>query len=128
MHKLIDECITRLDSALQEVVNSGKEVNLRETMVNYTMDVIALTAFATKINAHISGEEKHPFVKNSQVFFRPSLRIISYFLLNATMPSLVKKTGFSFMPKSVFDYFANTVSLVCILRLLILVLYHSCGQ
>ena len=80
-------------------------------MVNYTMDVIALCAFATKIDTHNTGTELHPFVKNSQVFFKPSPRFGIFFFLNATVPSLVKKFELSFVSKDVINYFKSTVSM-----------------
>ena len=48
MHDIIEDCVTRLDKELERVVKSGKELDIRKTMVNFTMDVIALCAFATK--------------------------------------------------------------------------------
>ena len=90
MHDIIEDCVTRLDKELERVVKSGKELDIRKTMVNFTMDVIALCAFATKIQTHKTDTELHPLVKNAQIFFKPSLRIISFFLMNATMPSVVK--------------------------------------
>ena len=111
MHALIEQCVARLDKALEQLVRSGEELSIRKTMVNYTMDVIALCAFATKIDTHNTGTELHPFVKNSQVFFKPSPRFGIFFFLNATVPSLVKKFELSFVSKDVINYFKSTVSM-----------------
>ena len=111
MYSLIEQCVARLDKALEQLVRSGEELSIRKTMVNYTMDVIALCAFATKIDTHNTGTELHPFVKNSQVFFKPSPRFGIFFFLNATVPSLVKKFELSFVSIDVINYFKSTVSM-----------------
>lgn len=111
MHKLIEECIKRLDNHLEKIAKSDKnEIELRKVMTNYTMDVIALCAFATKIDTY-SGEV-HPFVKNAQVFSTPSLRIGLFFVATALSPSLVRKYNLSIIPLKVINYFISTVSLV----------------
>ena len=110
MHKLIEECVERLDTALIKIAKSdNKDVNIRDLMANYTMDVISYCAFATKIDTHNNDAEVHPFVKNAQVFFKPSLRFGLYFLSAAMVPSLVKKFNLTFVSSDVIDYFESTV-------------------
>lgn len=109
MKILIDECADRLEKSLTNCADN--EIDVRQVMVNYTMDVIAICAFATKIDTYNSGgEEQHPFLKNAQVFFKPSMRFGSYFLLNALMPSLVKKYNLCFVSRDVINYFKSAVN------------------
>ena len=111
MHKLIKECVQRLDKVMEKVAKSdNNNIVLREMIGNYTMDVIALSAFAIKIDTHNTGAKSHPFTENAQVFFRQTPRAALYFLVSNIMPSYVEKLGLSIVPKENFDYFESAVS------------------
>ena len=107
MHVLVEECVKRLDKFLEKTVNI--EIDVRKVMQNYTMDVVAICAFATKIDTHTAGDDDHPFVKNARVFQKPTPRFGIYMMLQSMAPKLVKKFGFTFAPKSVINYFETTV-------------------
>ncbi|CAG2105908.1 unnamed protein product [Medioppia subpectinata] len=71
MYPLIDECCQEVMRALDRKlsVSSGQtvDVQLKPLMTDYTMDVIASTAFATKTHTH--SHPNNPFVANVNKFF-----------------------------------------------------------
>jgi len=59
MHSLVQECVKSLEKALDKTAkDSNNEVELKKLMGNYTMDVISLCAFATKIDSHNDPNRK----------------------------------------------------------------------
>lgn len=108
MQPLIEDCVKNLEKTLINFANDqNNEISIRQVMVNYTMDVIASCAFGTKIDTH--NDPNNPLVKNASVFFRPSVRFGLFFLLNASVPSLVKKMNFCFVSRDVIDFFKSFV-------------------
>ncbi|CAG2120777.1 unnamed protein product, partial [Medioppia subpectinata] len=112
MQILIKDCVERVDNKLETLANSeNNEIDIKKVFVNYTMDVIALCAFATKLQSH-SGAEEHPFIHNASQFFRPTVRFGLFFILNQLMPSIVKKYDISFLPKHYINYFKTTLETI----------------
>jgi len=109
MQPLIEDCFKNLEKALIKSINDqNNEINVRQFMVNYTMDVIASCAFGTKIDTH--NDPNNLFVRNASLIFTPSIRFGIYFLLNAWVPSLVKKFNLCFVSRDVIDYFKSAVT------------------
>ncbi len=120
MQPLMEDCVKNLENVLINLSKNKNEFNLREVMVNYTMDVIASCAFGAKIDTH--NDPNNPFVKNASVFFRPSIRFGLFFLLNAWVPSLVKRMNLCFVSNDVIDFFKSAVIIVYFLRIIEIVL------
>jgi len=113
MQPLIEDCVKNLEKALIKFINDeNSEINVRLFMVNYTMDVIASCAFGTKIDTH--NDPNNPFIKNASVFFKPSMRFGLFFLLNAWVPSLVRKFNLCFVSRDVIDFFKSAVIILYI--------------
>jgi hypothetical protein len=116
MQILIKECVERLDKVLEEFANSDRnEIDIKKVFSNYTMDVIALCAFAIKLQSH-TGADEHQFVTIASQFFRPSLRFGMFFILNLLVPSLVKKYDISFVPKHFINYFKSIVNIILFIQ------------
>ena len=109
MHPMIVDCIKRLENVFEkEVIGKGvTEFEAKKYMSNFTMDVIASCAFATKIDTY--SEEKSEFIINAQKAFRGTWRLWVGFLILFTAPSLIKLTGFSVFPPGVLDFFRSAV-------------------
>jgi cytochrome P450 family 3 subfamily A len=111
MQPLMEDCLKNLQNVLTNLSkDKNNELSLRQVMVNYTMDVVASCAFGTKIDTH--NDQNNLFVKNASVFFRPSIRFGLFFLLNAWVPSLVKKMNLCFVSNDVIDFFKSAVIIV----------------
>ncbi len=107
----MEDCLKNLQNVLTNLSkDKNNELSLRQVMVNYTMDVVASCAFGTKIDTH--NDQNNLFVKNASVFFRPSIRFGLFFLLNAWVPSLVKKMNLCFVSNDVIDFFKSAVIIV----------------
>jgi cytochrome P450 family 3 subfamily A len=121
MQPLIQDCLKNLENVLINLSkDKNNEFSLRQVMVNYTMDVVASCAFGTKIDTH--NDPNNPFVKNASVFFRPTIRFGLFFLLNAWVPSLVKRMNLCFVSNDVIDFFKSAVIIVYFLRIIEIVL------
>ena len=110
MHPIIIDCIKRLENVFEkEVIGKGvTEFEAKKYMSNFTMDVIASCAFATKIDTY--SEEKSDFVINAQKAFRGTWRIWVGFVMMFTSPTLFKWSGFSLFPPGVLQFFRSAVS------------------
>ena len=104
MHKLIkDDAFkdwTELWKKWPKVMKNN--IVLREMMANYTMDVIALSAFAIKIDTHNTGttHKLHPFIENAQAFFRQNAKgCCILFLRQILCHHWWKRSAFQLFPK-----------------------------
>ncbi|CAG2165468.1 unnamed protein product [Oppiella nova] len=70
MYPRIRECLTDFMNHLEGFAAKKEEVNVKDLYGNYTMDVIATCAFATKTNVH--KELDNPFVVNARIAFNTS--------------------------------------------------------
>ncbi|CAG2111767.1 unnamed protein product [Medioppia subpectinata] len=64
MYPRIRECLTDFMDHLERLAQKRAEINLKDMYGNYTMDVIATTAFATNTDVHKSLD--NPFVVNAR--------------------------------------------------------------
>ncbi len=105
MHALVEECVKSLENALTKVANDqNNEIELKKVMGNYTMDVIGLCAFATKIDSH--NDSDSPFVKNAtKEFSGKAWRVI----LLLTAPAIKKFFNISIGDPAVIDFFRSVV-------------------
>ncbi|CAG2111564.1 unnamed protein product, partial [Medioppia subpectinata] len=81
MYPLINECCRDFLAALHTDVSTGRrEVELKQLMGAFTMDVIASTAFATKTNPY--SNPNNPFTSNCKALFheRPFMIFLSLIL------------------------------------------------
>ncbi|CAG2167944.1 unnamed protein product [Oppiella nova] len=84
MYPMVRECLNDLLDQLDVCAVNGNDINLKDMMGNYTMDVIARCAFATKTNAH--KDPNNPFVTNAKkIFSFPFFRILLIILLPKTV-------------------------------------------
>jgi hypothetical protein len=112
MHPLIEDCVERLETVLMKKAtdNSGNnEIELKKSMGNLTMDVIALCAFGTKIDTH--NDPKNQFIKKAEVVLRGNWRLWVFFLLKTTIPKILDLTQFQVTDPSVAHFFRSANSL-----------------
>ncbi|CAG2169564.1 unnamed protein product [Oppiella nova] len=80
MYPRIRECLTDFMNHLEGFAAKKEEVNVKDLYGNYTMDVIATCAFATKTDVHKALD--NPFVVNARITFNQNpLRRIAQMML-----------------------------------------------
>lgn len=78
----MNRCIDRLDAHLTEAISTSPNgkfatINLKETMASFTIDNIALTAFATNTEPYGDKQTVSPFIKNGlEIFDFPLMKIL----------------------------------------------------
>ncbi|KAH9396368.1 hypothetical protein TYRP_019771 [Tyrophagus putrescentiae] len=91
MEPMMEDCVRSMMTFLEREVKNGDNKNysldVRNTMGNFTIDVIAKCAFATDTNAH-NSTSSNPFVTNAKNFFafRPAR-----FIAMSLLPKFVQK-------------------------------------
>jgi hypothetical protein len=101
MHSLVVQCVQSLENALTRAANS--EIELKKLMGNYTMDVIGLCAFATKIDSH--NDPNNPFIKNAIKAFSVNWRVFLFL----TAPFISKLFNISIGDPVVVNFFSSVV-------------------
>ncbi|CAG2166082.1 unnamed protein product [Oppiella nova] len=96
MYALISHCCEDFLNTLDNNVSNGvNEVELKQLMGAYTMDVIASCAFATKINSY--ADPNNPFTTNALNFINVSNRtgrlLLPSFIVNTNLYQRVVSTG-----------------------------------
>ncbi|XP_054161002.1 uncharacterized protein LOC128959081 [Oppia nitens] len=71
MYPTIKQCLNNFVDALEVYARESRDVNVKILYGNYTMDVIATCAFATKTNSY--NEPNNPFMINAQKIFKPNI-------------------------------------------------------
>ena len=109
MHPIIINCVKRLENALDKNLEKNSEVEIKQLMANFTIDVIATCAFGTKIDTY--NEKKSEFIINAQRAFRGTWRLWVFFLFAFISPKLVQKINFKVIDPAVTDFFRSAVCL-----------------
>jgi cytochrome P450 family 3 subfamily A len=104
MYPLVEQCVKSLDKVLEKAVKERKDVELKTLMGNYTMDVIATCAFATKTDTH--NDPNNPFVKNAIKIFKASIWRTLLFI--SCLP-LKKFFKISIIDPNVVNFFKSAV-------------------
>jgi cytochrome P450 family 6 len=112
MHPIIIDCVKRLENALEKGMKIKNEVEIKQYMSNFTIDVIASCAFGTKIDTY--SEKRNEFIIKAQKAFRGTWRIWVFFTLAFTFPKLIQWMKFRFIEPSVTDFFRAAVSMIFI--------------
>lgn len=101
MEKCIDNTISFIGNQCKEGVQT--ELDMKRVLGNLTMDVIASTAFAAKIESNI--EQNNPFLVNATKFFKiKAYRYFAAFLLPQCILKHVLKSQFD---ESTNQFFIN---------------------
>ncbi|XP_054157189.1 cytochrome P450 9e2-like [Oppia nitens] len=104
MHPIIIDCIKRLDKHLSD----KKEVEMKKTMGNLTMDVIATCAFGTQIDTY-NDQKRNEFILNAQKVFRGSWRVWAVFVLMQISQKLLQWSGLKFLDPTATNFFVNAI-------------------
>ena len=110
MHKLVDNCVNGLEQVLLKSSNDNKEVELKKLMGDYTMDVIASCAFATKIDTH--NDPNNPFVKYTNRIFQPTIFGFLKVVLLLISSWLFKMLNISIFDYEAIQFFKSAVSFI----------------
>src|SRR5258708_660489 len=108
MYPLIEDCVKSVIDVLIKSAKDRKEVELKKLTGNFTMDVIARCAFATKIDTHNNPDNE--FVKNANLVWRGSWRVWASVILLLTFPKLARKLGINYFDKRALNFFKTAVS------------------
>ncbi|XP_021001498.1 cytochrome P450 3A8-like isoform X2 [Parasteatoda tepidariorum] len=100
---IFQDCARTLLQNFKMESAKGKPVDVLKYFGAFTMDVIASSAFSTKIDSHNDPENR--FVKNAQGAFSQSINI--RFLLFLLMPRLLKKFGFKVFNPTIMNFFKS---------------------
>lgn len=107
MHEMMNKCVDKLENYFKKVskVNGG-EVNVKEILTGFTVEVIASTSFATETNPNGDMSCENIFVKNATNLVDFAVwRIISFFVLPTTINKLLNNSiGFD---DRIFNFFIN---------------------
>ncbi|XP_054156445.1 cytochrome P450 3A24-like [Oppia nitens] len=107
MHPLIIDCIGRLEQYVESRARTNEDLNVKKTMGNLTMDVIATCAFGTRIDTY--GEKSSDFVINAQKAMRGNWRVWAFFLFMTTFPKLLRWSGFQIQDPGVQYFFKSAI-------------------
>ncbi|CAG2107875.1 unnamed protein product [Medioppia subpectinata] len=72
MEALVSACVHTFAGVLETYAQTGQTVNIKDLFGNFTMDVIASCAFATKTDTH--NDPLNPFVTNARKIFNVELK------------------------------------------------------
>jgi hypothetical protein len=110
MYKMVDDCVNGVEQVLLKHAKENKEIELKKLMGDYTMDVIACCAFATKIDTH--NDPNNLFVKYANRLFQPNIfDFLSLFVFFA-VPRLAEKFNISFFGYEACQFFRSAVSFI----------------
>ncbi|XP_054166760.1 cytochrome P450 3A14-like [Oppia nitens] len=88
MYPMIRECLKEYLKTLDDLAINKSDINLKDMNGNFTMDVIATCAFATKTNAH--KEPNNAFVINARKIFDFSfVRVLGLLVLPKQILELI---------------------------------------
>ena len=105
MYPRIKECLTDFMNHLEGFAVRREEVNVKDMYGNYTMDVIATCAFATKTDVHKALD--NPFVVNARITFNTSpVRRIGQMMLPGY---LQKRLGLANSTTSARHFFLGSI-------------------
>lgn len=100
---IFKECAQTLVQNFKKSADKGEPVDVKNFYGAFTMDVIASSAFSTKIDSH--NDPKNPFVETAREVFT---RFISWrIFLFIIVPFFVKMFKISLLPRKAPDFFAN---------------------
>ena len=107
MYPLIRECLTEFLDYLQVYADKRASINLKDVHGNFTMDVIATCAFATKTNSH--KDANSPFITNAKKIFQFSVhRLLMIMLLPKNVLEMLGIQSVS--DDTANDFFMNLTS------------------
>jgi cytochrome P450 len=104
MYSMIRHCLQEFLDHLETFAKEGKDINLKNMHGNFTMDVIASCAFATKTNAH--KDPNNPFFLNGKkIFDFKAIRVIPALLFPKFLNNILNVK--SFFDESANQFFFN---------------------
>lgn len=103
LYPLVVECVDNTIDYLAVLAREKAEINFKPVLANLTMDVIATTVFATKIQSNC--DENNPFIQQGNKFFIfKAWRHLAAFLLPGWMAGCLMKSQFD---EGVNQFFIN---------------------
>ncbi|XP_023219749.1 cytochrome P450 3A8-like isoform X1 [Centruroides sculpturatus] len=106
MTYLVKQCTETLCKHFEEMAEKGEEFDCKKYMSAFIIDVIASTAFATKLNAQ--ENENSEFVKYARMVSNrdfPKLKLLAFLIA----PKIVRYFKIEIFPRKVLDYFRNVI-------------------
>ncbi|XP_054157851.1 cytochrome P450 3A56-like [Oppia nitens] len=109
IHPIIIDCVQRLDEYLEsKMLNKEEDIEMIKTMGCLTMDVIAASAFGTKIDVYSDGKPNE-FILNAKKVFSIGWRYLVLKLLLSFGKNFAKAVGFKLTPPSVTKFFTQAI-------------------
>lgn len=103
MVSIIKECSQTLMKNFQNITKTGKSFNVREIYGAFTMDVIASSAFSTKLDSHNDPQNKFVQTAKKGFSFNFSIRLALY----QVIPGLMRAFGIPFISPEPTDFFRD---------------------
>ncbi|GIX77333.1 cytochrome P450 3A21 [Caerostris extrusa] len=104
MLSIFKDCANTLVNNMKANAEQGKPANAKWLYGAFTMDIIASSAFSTKIDSH--NDPDNTFVKNARIVFAQSLGFRFFLFLVA--PRLMRWLGIGLFAKDATGFFKNT--------------------
>lgn len=101
MDALIEECALVTAEHLKKAASREEDIELRKFFADYTLDLIARCAFATKLDSHSDKSSEFVVRSRQAPSGRPTARVLVYFLL----PAVARAAGLRPLKPSVLRYF-----------------------
>lgn len=108
MHGQIKECSNQLIERIEKHLESSDVMEVRETIGDYSTDVIGTCAFGLKLNAIADGES--PFRKAGKAVFAPDFMSMLSQLVSMISPTLKKKLHLRDLSPDVVEFFISAFS------------------
>lgn len=107
--KTMYDVMTEVGSGLLEYLdkNKAKDIDVREAMGLFSMDIIGSAAFG--INPNVLRNPDSEFRVKGKALNDPTLKNLIRIWFFFAFPKLSKRFGFSFQPKSVTNYFCGII-------------------
>ncbi|XP_071037516.1 cytochrome P450 3A2-like [Parasteatoda tepidariorum] len=102
---IFEDCAKTLTQSFGKFADSKKPCDVYKMYSSFTVDVIASSAFSTKIDSR--NDPNNPFVRHVKRIFDqdPGFRSILFF----AVPSLMRKLGVELFPQDSLQFFNNTI-------------------
>ncbi|XP_037558149.2 cytochrome P450 3A30-like, partial [Dermacentor silvarum] len=101
MNSLIEDCAVMTAEHLKKAASNREDIDVKQLFGNYTLDVIARCAFATRLDSH--SDQTNEFVTRSRQAF--SGRITPRLFLLFVFPSIAKMLRLRPFNSDIFLYF-----------------------
>lgn len=108
MHDQIKECSQHLINNMSSKLETSDQIDVKEIVGKYTIDVIGTCAFGLKMNT--IGSENSDFHKYGKKMFRSVFRQLFAHIIKEFFPILIKIVRFQHFPPDAIQFYHSVIS------------------